>query len=93
MALLSLSGALGLLAFAYSGSAPNILDIAPRFGGVVFGVMNTLGTLPGIIGVATAGWLVDTTGSYDSVLLLAGVIGVVGALVYILMGSAKQLID
>ena len=40
--------------------------------------MNTLGTLPGIIGVATAGWLVDTTGSYDSVLLLAGVIGVGG---------------
>ena len=36
-----LCGALGLLAFAYSGSAPNVLDIAPRFGGVVFGVMNT----------------------------------------------------
>ncbi len=93
MALLSLSGALGLLAFAYSGSAPNVLDIAPRFGGVLFGVMNTLGTLPGIIGVATAGWLVDTTGSYDSVLLLAGVISVVGATVYIVMGTAKQLID
>jgi len=93
MALLSLSGALGLLAFAYSGSAPNVLDIAPRFGGVLFGVMNTLGTLPGIIGVATAGWLVDTTGSYDSVLLLAGVVSVVGATVYILMGTAKQLID
>jgi ACS family sodium-dependent inorganic phosphate cotransporter len=93
MALLSLSGALGLLAFAYSGCAPNVLDIAPRFGGVLFGVMNTLGTLPGIIGVATAGWLVDTTGSYDSVLLLAGVVSVVGATVYILMGTAKQLID
>ena len=93
MALLSLSGALGLLAFAYSGSAPNVLDIAPRFGGVLFGVMNTLGTLPGIIGVATAGWLVDATGSYDSVLLLAGVVSVVGAMVYIFMGTAKQLID
>ena len=93
MALLSLSGALGLLAFAYSGGAPNVLDIAPRFGGVLFGVMNTLGTLPGIIGVATAGWLVDTTGSYDSVLLLAGVISVVGAGVYVLLGSAERLIE
>ncbi len=93
MALLSLCGALGLLAFAYSGSAPNVLDIAPRFGGVVFGVMNTLGTLPGIIGVATAGWLVDTTGSYDSVLLLAASVSVFGAVVYIVFGSAKQLIE
>ena len=70
MALLSLSGALGLLAFAYSGSAPNVLDIAPRFGGVLFGVMNTL-ELPGII-VATAGWLVDATGLYDSVCCCLG---------------------
>jgi len=93
MALLSLCGALGLLAFAYSGSAPNVLDIAPRFGGVVFGVMNTLGTLPGIIGVAMAGWLVDTTGSYDSVLLLAASVSIFGAVVYILFGSARQLID
>ena len=93
MALLSLSGALGLLAFAYSGAAPNVLDIAPRFGGVLFGVMNTLGTLPGIIGIAMAGWLVETTGSYDSVLLLAGVISVVGAAVYIVFGTAEQLID
>ena len=70
-----------------------MLDIAPRFGGVVFGVMNTLGTLPGIIGVATAGWLVDTTGSYDSVLLLAASVSVFGAVVYIVFGSAKQLIE
>ncbi len=92
-AVLSLCGALGLLAFAYSGSAPNVLDIAPRFGGVVFGVMNTLGTLPGIVGVALAGWLVDTTQSYDSVLLLAAVVSIVGALVYIAMGSGEQLIE
>ena len=55
--------------------------------------MNTLGTLPGIIGVAMAGWLVDTTGSYDSVLLLAASVSIFGAVVYILFGSAKQLVD
>ena len=92
-AVLCLCGALGLLAFAYSGSAPNVLDIAPRFGGVVFGVMNTLGTLPGIVGVALAGWLVDTTQSYDSVLLLAAVVSIVGAFVYIVLGSAEKLIE
>ena len=70
-----------------------MLDIAPRFGGVVFGVMNTLGTLPGIVGVALAGWLVDTTQSYDSVLLLAAVVSIVGAFVYIVLGSAEKLIE
>lgn len=91
-ALWTLSGALGLLAFAYSGAGPNVLDIAPRFGGVLFGIMNTLGTLPGIVGVALTGWLVDTTGSYDSVLLVAAVVGIVGALVFILFGTAKRLV-
>jgi len=93
MALLSLSGALGLLAFAYSGAAPNVLDIAPRFGGVLFGIMNTLGTLPGIIGVALTGWIVDVTGSYDAVLLVAAVISIIGAVAYILFGTAKQIIE
>lgn len=93
MALLSLSGALGLLAFAYSGAAPNVLDIAPRFGGVLFGIMNTLGTLPGIIGVALTGWIVDTTGSYDAVLLVAAIISVVGAGTFIMFGTAKKLIE
>lgn len=55
--------------------------------------MNTLGTLPGIIGVALTGWLVDTTGSYDSVLLVAAVVGIVGALVFILFGTAKKLVE
>ena len=93
VALLSLSGALGLLAFAYSGATPNVLDIAPRFGGVLFGIMNTLGTLPGIIGVALTGWIVETTGSYESVLLVAAVISIVGAETYIWFGTAKQLIE
>lgn len=93
MALVTLASALGLLAFAYSGSAPNVIDIAPRFGGVIFGVMNTLGTLPGIIGVALTGWLVQTTGSYDSVLLLAAVISFVGAAVYLALGTAEKLIE
>ncbi len=92
-AVLTLCGALGLLAFAYSGAAPNVLDISPRFGGVLFGIMNTLGTLPGIVGVALTGWLVDATQSYDSVLLLAAVISVFGAVVFALFGSSKRMID
>ena len=92
IAIASLSAALGLLAFAYSGSAPNVLDIAPRFGGVLFGIMNTLGTLPGIVGVALTGWIVETTGSYDAVLVAAAVISAVGAAAFLVFGSAKKLV-
>ncbi|MCY4342484.1 MAG: ACS family MFS transporter [Gammaproteobacteria bacterium] len=92
IAIASLSAALGLLAFAYSGSAPNVLDIAPRFGGVLFGIMNTLGTLPGIVGVALTGWIVETTGSYDTVLAVAAVISAVGAAAFLVFGSAKKLV-
>ena len=92
IAIASLSAALGLLAFAYSGSAPNVLDIAPRFGGVLFGIMNTLGTLPGIVGVALTGWIVETTGSYDAVLAVAAVISAVGAAAFLVFGSAKKLV-
>ena len=92
IAIISLSAALGLLAFAYSGSGPNVLDIAPRFGGVLFGIMNTLGTLPGIVGVALTGWIVDTTGSYDAVLAVAAVISAIGAAAFLMFGSAKKLV-
>ncbi len=93
IAIASLSAALGLLAFAYSGAGPNVLDIAPRFGGVLFGIMNTLGTLPGIVGVALTGWIVETTGSYDAVLVVAAVISAVGAVAFLMFGTAKKLIE
>jgi hypothetical protein len=36
---------------------------------------------------------VDTTQSYDSVLLLAAVVSIVGAVVYMALGSAEKLIE
>src|SRR5690606_12846363 len=65
-ALLLMCGALGALAFTWSGFLPNHLDIAPRYADVLMGLTNTAGTLPGIIGVAVTGWLVDATGAYGS---------------------------
>lgn len=39
----------GLSGFATLGYSPNILEISPRFGGILLGIANTLGALPGIL--------------------------------------------
>ena len=38
----------GLSGFQYSGCMVNHVDIAPPFAGVLFGISNTVATIPGI---------------------------------------------
>lgn len=92
-AILLVCGALGLLGLTWVGYAPNHLEIAPRHADILMGVTNTAGTLPGIIGVAVSGWLLDTTGSYVSVFVLAAGITSVGALVWILFQKSTPIYD
>jgi len=86
-------GALGTLAFTWSGFAPNHLDIAPRHADVLMGLTNTAGTLPGIIGVLITGWLVDLTGSYASAFALAAAMNVCGALVWLGFSTARPVVE
>lgn len=92
-ALLTLCGALGMLGFTWAGFAPNYLDIAPRHADVLFGITNTAGTLPGVIGVAATGFLLDLTGSYTATFLLAASVNVIGAVVWIGWGTGRRVID
>ena len=85
-------GALGLLSFCYSGFAAAVIDVAPENSDVLWGIVNTAGTLPGIIGVAVTGWLVDTTGTYAAAFTLAATIGGVGALTFLLFGTGRRVI-
>jgi ACS family sodium-dependent inorganic phosphate cotransporter len=85
--------ALGLLAFCGSGWGPNHLDIAPRHADVLMGLSNTFATLPGIIGVAVAGWLVDATGGYAAIFALVAVMNAVGAAVWIAFASGERIVD
>ncbi len=86
-------GALGALGLTWVGYAPNHLEIAPRHADILMGITNTAGTLPGVIGVAIAGWLLDTTGSYVSVFLLGAGISTAGAVVWILFSSSDPIIE
>jgi len=91
-ALALFSIALGFLALAYSSEAPNVLDIAPRYADVLFGILNTFGSLPGVIGVALTGILVQVTRSYDSAFGIAGILALSGGLVFLFFGTGKKLV-
>jgi ACS family sodium-dependent inorganic phosphate cotransporter len=86
-------GALGFIACTWSGFVPNHLDIAPRYADVLMGITNTAGTVPGIIGVYVTGWLIDATGGYDAAFVLCAAVEVVGAVVWLLWGSARRIVD
>lgn len=93
VALLLLCCATGALGCTWAGYAPNGLDMAPRYAGVIMGFSNTFATIPGIVGVAITGWLVDTTGTYTAAFVLTAVVSGIGALIYALFFDARQISD
>jgi ACS family sodium-dependent inorganic phosphate cotransporter len=91
LALALLCGATGALGCAWSGYAPNGLDLSPRHAAQIFGLSNTIATIPGIVGVAVTGWLLDVTGTYASAFLLTAVVSGVGAVAYALLFDATPI--
>ena len=83
------SVALGFLGCARGGFSVNHMDIAPKFAGVLMGISNTAGTLAGVIGVASSGWLLQQAGGASSLrgwyhaLGLASVLCVLGSGVFL----------
>lgn len=92
-ALLLMCAALGFLGLTWAGFSPNHLEIAPRHADVLVGLSNTAGTIPGAIGVAVTGWLVDRTGSFDSPFFAAACIGAAGALIWLCFATGKRIVD
>ncbi len=85
--------AAGALGCCWCGSSPSMLDVAPKHGGLVSGVVNAIATIPGIVGVSLTGWLVDVTGTYAAAFMLTAAVGVVGALVFATFFDARPLLD
>ncbi len=83
----------GLLGLCQAGFAANSFDIAPKYADVIWGISNTFATIPGIVGVAATGWLVDRTGSYDTPFLVTAGIGLTATVIYLLLGSGTRQID
>jgi MFS transporter, ACS family, solute carrier family 17 (sodium-dependent inorganic phosphate cotransporter), other len=77
-------------AFGVAGFAANHLDIAPRYAGILMGLSNTFTQLPGIVGVALTGFIVNLTHSFAGAFYLIAVIYMTGMLCYLTMGSGER---
>jgi len=93
VAMLLICAAAGILSLCLSGFGANPFDVAPRYADVVWGISNTGGTMPGIIGVAVTGWLLDRTHSYNAPFTLTAIVAFVGALFYWRFASGEQVVD
>ena len=72
------------------GFAVNHLDVAPRYAGVLMGITNTVAPIPGIIGVAATGFILQATGSFAAAFYLTALIYVVGLICYAALGSGDR---
>lgn len=79
------------MAFNAGGFIVNHLDIAPRYAGVLMGMSNTAGTIPGIVGIYVSGMILDQTGSWATVFQVAATIYLVGLIFYLKFASGKRL--
>jgi ACS family sodium-dependent inorganic phosphate cotransporter len=93
VAVTMLCAVLGLASFTVSGYGTNHLDIAPNHAGLLMGITNTFGTIPGVVGVALTGFLIDVTGTYNSVFVMVAGVNVVGAIIWALFSSGERLVD
>ncbi|KAK4391542.1 putative anion transporter 6, chloroplastic [Sesamum angolense] len=85
-----LTGGLALSSFALSGLYCTHQDMSPEYASVLLGITNTVGAIPGIIGVALTGYLLDTTHSWAMSLFAPSIVFyLTGTIVWLALASSK----
>lgn len=85
------SAGLGLAAFSQSGVYANHQDIGPQCAGVLLGISNTFASIPGIVGVAITGVILDaTSNNWAAVFYLSIAFYAFGLLVYNLFATSEK---
>ncbi|KAH7671909.1 MFS transporter ACS family solute carrier family 17 protein [Dioscorea alata] len=87
---LILSGGLALSSFALSGLYCTHQDISPEYASILLGITNTIGAVPGIIGVALTGYILDSTHSWSLSLFAPSIFFyLTGTAVWLTFASSK----
>lgn len=87
-ALFAMSMALGMTSLGQFTA--NISEVAPNHAGKLFGLSNTFGCISGIAGVSIAGFIAQSTGSFETVFLVTAALNIIGTIVWNLFASAEQ---
>lgn len=86
-----LTGGLALSSFALSGLYCTHQDISPEYASILLGITNTVGAVPGIVGVALTGYLLDTTHSWSMSLFIPSIFFyLTGTVVWLAFASSKS---
>lgn len=88
LALVTVSACCGAMSLAAFGV--NHLDIGPSYAGILMGISNTAATIPGIIGVATTGFILDLTGSFAAIFYITAGVYAVGLVGYLAWASGDR---
>ncbi|XP_078492095.1 sialin-like [Ciona intestinalis] len=82
-----------LRAFTYSGHLSNFVDIAPMYAGVIFGISNTISSIPGFLGPLTAGLVITDKTSisqWQTMFWINGAFGFFGSIFFFCFGSGVE---
>lgn len=86
-----IAAGLGISSFSLAGLYSNHADLSPRYSPLLLGMTNTIGAIPGIVGVMITGALLDQTGSWPLALFAPSVFFFLTATaVFTIYGSAEQ---
>ena len=83
---------MGINSFNVFGVQVSHLDIAPNFSGLVFGIGNTAGNLPGVVGLAITGWILEFS-TWNWVFIICVSHYLVGSLVWYKWSTTKICIE
>ncbi|KAK9149567.1 hypothetical protein Scep_008324 [Stephania cephalantha] len=85
-----LCAGLALSSFALSGLYCTHQDISTEYASVLLGITNTVGAVPGIVGVALTGYLLDSTHSWSLSLFAPSIFFyLTGTVVWLVFASSK----
>ncbi len=88
IALITISAAANGLGLAAYGV--NHLDVGPTYAGILMGISNTIAAIPGMIGVAVAGFIVQASGSFTAVFYLIALVYALGMTGYLIWASGER---
>lgn len=91
-ALICMTIIIGGTGFHNNSVTVNPQDLAPLHSGSVFGLMNTVGAIPGFLGVYLAGHILELTQSWPMVFSAAAGINLIGWFIFLAFGSAEAIV-